>query len=118
MTVRALSKHPVGGAGNVVVQFAGVVVALFVLVGVLALGTPPMQRAAAEPQPPAAHAGATSYEAATREMIRINHLLEARQAELALAAGSSELSLAVLRAQIASLERRYAAAIAAVARPR
>jgi hypothetical protein len=51
-------------------------------------------------------------------MIRINHLLEARQAELALAAGSSGRSRAVLRAQVASLERQYVAAIAAVTRAR
>jgi hypothetical protein len=113
-----LSKHRVSGNGHAAVQVAAVVVALLVVAAVLALGTPSMQGAAVESQPPAAHAGVTSYEAATREMIRINHLLEARQAELALAAGSSGRSRAVLRAQVASLERQYVAAIAAVTRAR
>ena len=119
-----LTKHRVSGNGHAVVQVAVVVVALLVLAAVLALGTPPMQRAATEPLTAAAVAPAptqaapVTYERATAEVARINHLLEARQTELALAAGSSERSLAVLRAQIASLERQYAAAIASVTHSR
>jgi hypothetical protein len=119
-----LSKDRVSGNGHAVVQVVAVVVALLVVAAVLALGTPPMQRAASEPRAaaasvgPATRAAPVAREGATAELTRINHLLEARQAELGLSAGSSRRSLAVLRAQIASLERQYAAAITAVTRAR
>jgi hypothetical protein len=115
-----LSKDRVSGNGHAVVQVVAVVVALLVVAAVLALGTPPMQRAASEPRAatsPAPPPG-VAYERATAELTRVNHLLEARQAELALSAGAAKRSLAVLRAQIASLEWQYAAAIAAVTRAR
>src|SRR5262245_8969068 len=119
-----LTKDRVGGNAQAVVQVAVVAVALLVAAVVLAVGTPPMQRAASEQLTAAASAvpeprtAPDTYAGATAEMARINHLLEARQAELALSAGSSKRSLTVLRAQIASLERQYVAAIAAVSRTR
>lgn len=122
MAVPVLSKQRVSGNSNAVVHVAAVVVGIAVLAGVLALGTPPMQRAASEPRAPAsALTGATGragppYERAAAEMVRINHLMEARQAELALAlrTGASERSVADLRADVASLEQQYAAAIEAM----
>jgi hypothetical protein len=117
-----LTKDRVSGNGHAVVQVGVGVVLLLVVAAVFAVGTPPMQRAATAPltvaalAPRTTPAGPVTYERATAEVTRINHLLEARQAELALAAGSSKRSLAVLRAQIASLERQYVAAIAAVSR--
>lgn len=119
-----LTKDRVSGNGHAVVQVAVAAAALVVVATVLAVGTPSMQRTASEPLTAAASAvpeprtAAVTYESATAEVTRINHLLEARQAELALATGSSKRSIAVLRAQIASLEQQYAAAIAAVSRAR
>jgi hypothetical protein len=67
------------------------------------LGTPPLQPAASESR--------------AVELTRANHLLEARQAELAreLRTGASERTIAELRLEVALLERRYAAAIRAMA---
>ena len=119
-----LTKDRVSGNSHAVVPVAVVVVVLLVVAVVLAVGTPPMQRAATAPltvaalAPRATPAAPVTYERATADVARINHRLEARQSELALSAGSSKRSLAVLRAQIASLERQYDAAIAAVTRAR
>ena len=116
-----LSKPRVNRNGRAVVQLAAVAVALLVATAVLALGTPPMRQAASETQAatsPAAPPPGVAYERATAELTRVNHLLEARQTELALSAGSSERSLAVLRAQVASLERQYVAALEAVTHAR
>jgi hypothetical protein len=123
MVVPVLSKQRVvSRAGNAVVQVAAVAVGILVLIGVLALGTPPMQRAAIEARAPARSLAvapdraASPYERTVRRMTRINHLMEARQTELALAVrtGASRQSIAELRVEVASLERQYIAAIGAM----
>jgi hypothetical protein len=59
---------------------------------------------------------ASPYERTVRQLTRINHLMEARHTELALAIriGASRDSIAELRVEVASLERQYAAAISAM----
>ena len=74
-----LSKPRVNGNGHALLQVTAVVVALLLATAVLAPATTADAAGGVEPQPPALQAAATSYEAATREMIRINHLLEARR---------------------------------------
>jgi hypothetical protein len=88
MATPLLSKQRVSGGSGAVFHVAAVVAAIVVVAAVLAV-----------------------------ELTRANHLLEARQAELArvLRTGASERSIAELRLEVASLERRYAAAIRAMA---
>jgi hypothetical protein len=59
-----------------------------------------------------------AYDRAVARMTRVNHLLEERQAALSFAkrAGAPACVIADLRGQVATLERQYADAIAAMRR--
>jgi hypothetical protein len=59
-----------------------------------------------------------AYDRAVARMTRANHLMESRQAAVSLAkrAGAPACVIAGLRAEAATLERRYADAIAAMSR--